>query len=186
MKDMRNRKATTPISRKWLFLAAALAVVLVAAGTYAWYVQRHGGANKVAPSPTVNYSPATSEDNKSIDERKNQPLPTSTSTSSNPASPSQSNMAVKITGVNISAGNMHVGNLVSNSTAGSCTLTAAQSGQNVQQLATSSVHLDVNDYDCGAFNIPTSKFPGSGKWQLSLTVTNGSDKVTDTYDITIP
>jgi hypothetical protein len=135
-----------------------------------------------SPSPSINYSPATSADNSAIEQSKDQPP----ATASPAAGAAQSTLDVRITGANVAAGNVHVGTLVSGTASGSCTLTAAKAGQQALQLGSSSVKSNVNEYDCGVFNVPTASFPASGTWTLSLQVTNGTGEGSGTYDVTIP
>jgi hypothetical protein len=78
--------------------------------------------------------------------------------------------------------------MVTDATTGTCTITATQ-GSTTVTLATNSIEVDVNNYDCGggAINVSTSQLtPNSGTWQLKLTVTSGSSQTSATSSITFP
>ena len=67
---------------------------------------------------------------------------------------------------------LHIGDTVTGTTSGACSLTASKSGEAPVTLATSNVKSDVNEYDCGAFNVPFTSFPSTGTWQVMLSVTS--------------
>ena len=182
---MKHRRLKLGVPKRKLFII--ISTILVLSGIAAYGIARHANTTSKT-NGTINYSPSSPADNKTIEERKNQPLPSTSAVTSNvsQSAPIQSSMVVKITGANVQSSNVHIGTLLSGTTGGTCVLTATQTGQNNLQLGMSNVRLDVNTYDCGVFNVPTTTFTKSGIWHLALTVTNGSDKVTDTYDVTIP
>lgn len=143
-------------------------------------------ASKVRPTNSVSYSAAPSADNNANNERKSSSSPAQTlnngSVSQTSSSPTYS---IQITNATVSNNNLHVGDVVSGITSGSCTLTASQTGQSTIQLATSSVHQDVNYYDCGVFNIATSTFPTSGSWNVTLTVIYNGESASNSASINI-
>lgn len=112
----------------------------------------------------------------------------SNSTNSSSSTPNTNNtgsFTVQIISDNVSNNNVHIGTMVSGIISGSCTLTATQTGQNTLTLGTSSVTQDVNNYDCGIFNVAKSTFPKTGTWQLLLTVTNNGLSSSGSANITI-
>ncbi len=95
------------------------------------------------------------------------------------------NFQVQIVSSSVNNGNLHIGDVVSGTTQGECTLTASQAGQSTLQLATSPVRQDVNDYDCGVFNISTSRFPTSGAWTIVLSVTENGTSASKSVTVNI-
>jgi hypothetical protein len=184
------KKSKMGATTRRLLVVAVIALIILA-GT-AYVLRRSKNSPRAIPAATktpINYSPSTKADNQAIENSKNQPLVTPTPAGSpmiSAPTPSPSNMLVQITGANVQSGNVHVGTLITGATTGSCVLSASKAGQNSTQLGTSDVRLDVSTYDCGVFNVPTSSFSSSGDWQLLLTLTSGTTKVTGTYDVTIP
>ena len=179
----------TKSNKKLFVIIVAALLALGAVGGYAYYKHAAKQTVKVGTAATIDYSKAPKADNKASDDRKSSSTPTSTlnNGSSGTASTVPSGgFTVQLTGANVQSTNVHIGTLVNGTTSGSCALTATQTGQSTLQLGSSSVQQDVNSYDCGVFNVPTSEFPTSGSWQLSLTVTSGSAKNTGTYNVTIP
>lgn len=173
-------------SKTLIAIIAAIVGVCIVAGVALHYRSNQSGTTK--PNTNIDYSPANSADNKTSEDQKDQSLPTPTPTGKPDVTPAPTSSAItaQITGANIQAGNVHVGTLVSGTTAGNCVLTAAKDGQSTVQLGSSNVRLNVNEYDCGVYNVPTSSFASSGMWRLTLTLTSGSDKVSGTYDVAIP
>jgi len=184
----RNVKARSKKRRQLLPpLALVLVVLLIVGAVVLIHHHRHQVATKqtatstssVKPQNTVDYSPATPSDNANNEGRKDSTSDTQTLTQSTPSNSAPTDTVdVTITNAkaeNDSSGNkvVHVGNIVSGVTSGSCTLTATKAGQTTI-TNNSSVQLDGNSYDCGAFNIPASSFPSSGTWNLKLNVTSGS------------
>jgi cytoskeletal protein RodZ len=110
---------------------------------------------------------------------------TTNSGSSTTGTNNTSSFTVQIVSDNVSDNNVHIGTMVSGTSSGSCTLTATQVGQNTLTLGTSSVKQDVNNYDCGIFNVRTSTFPSTGTWKLLLTVTNNGLSSSDSANVTI-
>ena len=45
------------------------------------------------------------------------------------------------------------------------------------------MRLDVDNYDCGVFNIATTTFPSSGSWELTLTVSSGNSTESNSVNI---
>lgn len=182
---------------KWHWkLLLPLLVLVLALGLGAWFVKSH--ENKITATSkstnttntgkgSIDYSPATPADNAANESRKSsssgsETLNSSGSTKSNGLSVTILNASV----ISDSGGNklVHIGNIVSGTSTGVCTLTASKSGQ-PDVNDTASVQLDGNNYDCGVFNTPVSKFPSSGTWLLTLTVTSGGSAGSATKSITI-
>lgn len=165
-------------------LLAAVLVLLLVGGAYALYHQHQSPkpnvSNPKTTSNPVSTKPSSPADNKPNEDRKtgNQASTLDSSTDTT------ASFSVKIVSTSVNGGNLHVGNQVFGTTSGSCTLTATKSNQTLQ-LATSSVHQDVNSYDCGAFNVSTSKFPSGGSWQLKLSVTADGATASDLATVTI-
>jgi len=174
--------------RKAILLIAPLILLLAAGSAYGLYYQRNHKAptsgTTTRPINSVSYGPSSPSDNTANNQRKNSSS-SETTLNTNPSAPSAT-FSAQIVSANVSSGNVHIGTLVSDTTSGTCTLTASQAGQQDITLDTTSVQLDVNNYDCGTLNIPTSKFTASGKWELTLTVSNNGQQTTTTTDITIP
>jgi uncharacterized protein YxeA len=172
-------------------LSALLSILVLASigyGAYYWHTKNVDNKNSgVAPVNTVNYSKAPSADNNANNQRKGSSTPATTldNGGSINSSSSSATFTVQIVSSNVNNGNVHIGNIVSGVTTGNCILTASQQGQNTLQLGSSSVHQDINNYDCGVFNIPTSSFTSSGNWQIKLTVTSGSSSASGTSVVTI-
>ena len=150
--------------------------------------------NKSSSTNTSSYNtkPAPSADNSQSQGTKTSPQgATNTgSTPSNPKNPTPGAPTYSVQIVNASLTNnntnLHVGTLVSGTTTGDCTLTATQNNGSPISLATSTVKEDVNNYDCGVYNVPVSKFPSSGAWKLTLTVTNNGESATASQNVSIP
>ena len=106
-----------------------------------------------------------------------------TATSNSPQTPNS--FSVKIVNSIVSSGNLHVGTIVTGISSGACTLTATQTGQATLNLGNSLVHQDVNTYDCGVYNISTTKFPTPGVWLIKLTITNNGNYSSDTANVNI-
>lgn len=176
-------------------IVGALIVLLLASGLGVAYVN-HSDHNStktkdtsdVRPENSVDYSPSSPSDSSENNTRKSNPTPAST-LDSGPTQSSGSNAtySVQITGANLTSNNtnVHVGTLVSGVTSGSCTLTATQGSQTVN-LQSSNVQQDVNQYDCGVYNIATTQFPSSGSWKLTLTVASNGVSNSDSATVNIP
>jgi hypothetical protein len=166
-----------------VYTIAAIIVVGVLASLYVYY---HHSPTKT----TSNQSLATSENtNSASNSNKTSSSPSSTldsgSSSSSSPTTTQPTFTVQIVSATINSGNLHIGTLVSGTSSGTCSLSASQSGQSTLQLATSNVEQNVNSYDCGVFNIPSSTFPTSGNWQLKLTVDSNNVTSYGAYPIDV-
>jgi cytoskeletal protein RodZ len=174
---------------KGLKLAVLLLVMAsLALGSY-FYLHNHDKQStvKVANTSKVDTSPAPAADNNANNNRKSSTSPNSTldtggsSTASSTPIQSTASFQPEIVSSSVNDGNLHIGTMVSGTTTGTCDLTAMKSGQAPLQLGTSNVTQDVNAYDCGVFNIATSKFPANGDWNITLSVTsNGATASTNT------
>lgn len=165
-----------------------VAVLALGVGSYFYFHNHAKNSSTASGSGTgVNLSPAPSADNNANNTRKGSSSPSGTldngGTSKPPTSPQS--FSAQIVSANVNNGNLHIGTNVSGTTTGNCVLTATKSSQPTLQLGSSQVRQDVNAYDCGVFNIPTSKFPVGGNWQLLLTVTNNGAASTGSATVTI-
>ena len=180
-------------NRYLLKLVAILCLVIIVVVAIVLFVNwKHTNTSKLSSTSNskpntsistdhINDTPAPSADNNSSESAKSFGTSNTKSGSSGSGSNSSS-FSDQIVSANVSNGNLHVGTAVYGTTSGNCTLTASQSSQATLTLGSSIVKQDVNYYDCGAFNIPTSTFPSSGVWELTLTVsvndTNASNSTT--------
>ncbi len=188
---MKNRSKKSSQSRRNALFGACLLLVIVAAGAV-YAVRRHSAPAtdskqaSVRPTNSVDYSAAPKADNNANEGRKSSSTPSTTLNNSSTTTPdtTPTNFTVQMSVSGPNNGNVHVGSLVNGTSTGTCTLTATQSGKAMLQLGTSSVAQDVNAYDCGVFNIPTSRF-SSGTWKLTLTVSNNGTKASDSANVTI-
>jgi hypothetical protein len=177
--------------RRFLWPVLVLVLIIVLASVFAYHQYRaskktstqSGGSSQPG---TISHSAAPAADNNANNARKGSSTPSSTlDNGGSSTSQATSTIGVQIVSDNITNGNLHIGTLVNGATSGTCSLSASQSGQSTLQLGTSSVRLDVNDYDCGVFNIPTSKFPTHGNWQLLLNVTSDGSSASGQATVTI-
>jgi hypothetical protein len=176
--------------------AFSAVIILVILGVCALiYINHHNRTSKnVSSSAKIDNKPAPAADNKANNTRKSSPSPSTTldsgSSTISPGSATSNqapapDFSVEIVNSSVESGNLHVGTMVSGTKSGTCTLTATKAGQSSLQLATSSVTQDVNAYDCGAYNIPTSKFTSNGTWNIILTVQSdgATNSATQSVDI---
>lgn len=187
---MAKKKKNSSDRRKYTILVTFVVVALALVGV-AFFIQHKNNdkrsskdsAPAAKQADSIDYSPSTPEDNAPNDARKSSKNPTDTLTDNPDAS--HAPLSAKIVNATVSGTNLHVGTLVVGATSGTCTLTASSAGKQVA-LATSSIKQNVNNYDCGVFNISTSAFPSSGSWQLTLTASNGTSQASDSTTVTIP
>lgn len=182
-----NRPRKTPASRSRTPLVVALILLVLLAGAVLLVYRHHqnstNAARAAAASNSAAKNAAPAADNSSNENRKASSSPSSTldTGGSSTSSSSPASFSVQIVNANVNNGNLHIGTLVNGITSGTCTLTASQSGQSTLQLGSSSVSQDVNNYDCGVFNIATSTFPTGGNWKIILTVSsNGASNSSNT------
>lgn len=184
-------KKTNQSHSKLIRLTTSVIILAVALSAFLLLTQNHKPINKksTASSRTYSTKPAPAADNK-----QSQAVKTGVSTA--PGSPNQSaqsstsnttkpTFSVQIVSSVVSNNNLHIGTLVSGTTVGACTLTASQQNQPTITLGTSNVRLDVNNYDCGVFNINTSKFSNSGIWKITLSVNYNGQTATNSVNVTI-
>jgi len=187
------KKPKSFTKKKKIVLIAALAVVLVGAGGVLAWSKHHNdvassdpdntksSSNSVKPRPqnSVDYSPATDDDNKASNEEKSKPTDNGTIDNNESAGPTAGNFTVTITGANADNTNKlaRVSSLVNGITEGTCTVKFAKSGQPAV-TASNQVTLITNSYACPNFAIPYGQFPTGGEWTVSLTVVNNNKQVT--------
>jgi hypothetical protein len=191
LQKTKNKKNT---HKYGIWIVALVLVVALAGGGY-WLTKKTDTSanfvNSDQKKSGINYSPAQPSDNSSNENRKSSPNPSTTlndggskTSSGSSTTTTGASFSVQLVSSNVNNGNVHVGTLVNGATTGDCTLTVSQSGQ-TSITRTSTVAQDVNDYDCGAFNIPTSDFPSSGTWNLNLTVISNGVQESDTSSVVI-
>jgi hypothetical protein len=177
-------KRTNKTSNHFARWATIVFLVLVLGGGVAYYYHDHhtkkvASSNTVNLVNTINYSPSTSQDNANNTRKDNglvtQTLNSPSSTNSTTTSPTNTQgITVTITRASISSNNLQVATLIGNASAGTCTLTLSQNGQE-SITQTESVQQQTNSYICPVYSVPLSNFPNQGQWNVSVSVTdNGS------------
>ena len=137
-------------------------------------------SNGIRPQNTVDYTPATKDDNKANEDRKDNPSTTPGTLDSSPVPTDE--FSVTVTGANPDNTNrvVRVGTLVEGTTTGTCTLAMSQTGQK-DVTSSNSVTLQNNSYVCPVFTIPFDSFPASGAWTVKVTITKDSKQATGTW-----
>lgn len=185
------KKPKSFTKKKKAALIAALIILLVGGGAaFAWSKHRNdvadsgntkpsGNSTKIRPQNSVDYSPATDDDNKAIDQEKANPSNNGTIDNNESSGPTAGNFTVTITGANADNTNKlaRVSSLVNGITDGTCTVKFTKSGQTAV-TATNQVALITNSYACPNFAIPYDQFPTGGEWTVSLTVVSNNKQVT--------
>jgi hypothetical protein len=169
--------------RRVLLPIAIVILVLIGAGVGYYYHSMKPVSNTESKKQTSYNAPNIAR------KASNNPSTTLDNGSTTPAktsSPATFTVQIVSSNVDDNNTNLHIGTMVNNLSEGNCMLTASQTGQATLQLGTSLVRQDVNYYDCGVFNIPTSKFPISGTWNLKLTVTNDGSEASTSSTTVIP
>ena len=180
MKINNNQKSKK--IRVLLLFATLLILLLIGAYyTYHNYSKKTVGNN---PTSSTKLSAAPEADNNPNDVRKNSNTQATTLNNNGSQTTNSNDFSVSINPV-VSSTNIHIGTLVNGVTNGSCILSASQDGKAVIQLRTSNVRVNVNNYDCGIFNIPISEFPSTGSWQLNLSVTSNGNTASVKRNINI-
>lgn len=186
-----NSKYTRSKNKSRLRPVLVVVVILIILGGGTTFLKYHhdttnNNKSGMHTTSSVNYPAPTSSENAASNDRKSSSSPSTTL--DNGTSTTQSSGAASFTDSIVSASvinnNVHVGTLVSGTTSGSCTLTASMSGKS-NIVRTSSVQRDVNNYDCGVFNIPTAYFTSNGNWTLTLTVSNNGKQATSSSSVAI-
>lgn len=182
-----KQKTPFPIKKRtnkkvMMLSIAAVALLLIAGGL--WYVKfgRDSNESGIRAENTVDYSPASPQDNQQAEEEKG-----TTNGNSDPKDPEEPpttpvEFSVTVTGANPDPTNKvaRVSTLVNGVTSGTCVVTFTKQGQpNV--TATNQVALQTNSYACPNFTVPYSQFPASGEWNVSVAVTNSNKTVTGTW-----
>lgn len=167
---------------RWVIVALLL-VAIAAAGLITNHYVNKKSSTQVSTVNGINYGPSSPQDNAPNNTRKSSPPSTSTQTLNTPPATSGNSQSapanpqgitVTITRANINNNALQVATIIGNATAGSCTLTASQNGQ--QSITqTEVVQLQTNVYVCPVFSIPIDNFPNLNGWNVSVSVTdNGS------------
>lgn len=172
-------------NRRVLLPALLVVIVLLIVGGY--ILHRHlSSATSTTPSTsahpqnTIDYSPAKPEDNAANSARKSSSNPAATLDNGPTASGSSNPLGVIIVNARRTGTDVRVGNIVTGTTTGTCSLSATQTGQTPPAPVTAQVKQDVNNYDCGVMHIA---LPNTGTWQVKLTVTSGSNSASATTKV---
>lgn len=185
MKKQKNPFPVKRKSKKKVIIIAVIVVALLLAAGSIWYVKANRDDNTIRPENTVDYSPATPDDNQAAEEQKGttssgQEDKPGTNDGQAPTAPVD--FSVTVTGANADPANKiaRVSTLVNGATAGTCVVTFTQTGQ-AKVIATNEVTLQTNSYVCPNFTIPYSQFPAGGAWNVSVAVTHNNKTVTGTW-----
>jgi len=192
---VKSTKTNKKINKPYIIIAIVV-VLIIAAGTgLLFHIHKTNTAKKtvtgkgvVRPVNSVDYSPGTAGDNAASEARKSSSSPSSNTTTG--ASGSSQSGSVKVSilnSVQVNSGGtqvLHVGNLVSGATSGTCTLTLSQSGQ-ASIIKNSQVILNAGNYYCGSWNVPVSEFPAGGSWNVGLSVTSNGSTGSDSSTVVI-
>lgn len=181
-----NRKS----NKKKSVALAVIGIVLIGAVVVIW--ARH---NRAATLNTDIATHSSAADNNANNSRKESSSPSSTlnngSTTNNTSTPSStgsgsstatnsSDETITVTRAGVVASNLQVGTLVNDGTSGTCTVNVSQTGQTT--ISTSNqVTLENNSYVCPVFSLPLSKFPNLGDWNVSVTLSSGSNSTTSSW-----
>jgi hypothetical protein len=156
-----------------------VAGVLLLAGAGAWYwsakQEKTLGPDQL---PGVNYDPATEQDNKDIEERKNADDPKDTSDSVSPTAPDDPTIGITLAaaGQDYPRGPVIARTVLSNATKGTCKLTLAKDAVKIERSA--QIILQGNYYTCEGFDVAYGDVsPGSWKLTLAVTTDKGTNKV---------
>ena len=106
--------------------------------------------------------------------------PTSSTSQNSTTNNSLSNVSLTITRAGVVGNNLQVGTLIDGSTSGTCTLSVSQTGQTTI-TASDQETTENNSYVCPVFNLPLSKFPNQGSWNVSIVFSNSSGSVTSSW-----
>jgi hypothetical protein len=168
-------------------IALILASVLLLAGFTLFILEKTHVINiyhksiaqesNVKPVNTVDYSPATANDNANNDQIKQNSLNDT---------PQVRPLTVTITRAtqDPSSKTLIIRALVDGTTSGSCTLELSR-GSGAELTKQASVIQQNNTYTCGGFNISQSELPGVGEWTVKLSVSNGSTTASANQNIMI-
>lgn len=180
------------IKRSKYLYTTWIIVLVLAIGLISYSVYKsYGKASSHAPatsSPTTKKTVPAADNNMTKQNKTNSSGASISGSGTSVKKSNTSSVANYTVLINVvSPGNntVHIGTQVSGTSIGSCTITAYKAGQPTLTLATGSVKMDVNAYDCGTYNIPTSKFTSSGTWQITLTVSNNGMTATDSSNVSI-
>jgi cytoskeletal protein RodZ len=189
---VQNRKKKSFFSLKKL-ISAIIIVLIIGAGFY--YVSNHNKNKTTAVAGSTNtnaslvkhssqpYPAPTTQDTAANDARKADPSSAATTldngSTATTSTTSPSSVSVLVTRASVVSGALEVGTQVSGATAGTCTLTATQSGAS-PVTKSNAVVAQNNAYVCPVFSLPTSDFPNQGSWDVSVSVNdNGSTASND-------
>lgn len=190
LRDRLRTKQNKKSPKKRILIIVGVFLLLCAAGGAFVWAKNKSEANKadkkkdtssdIRPQNSVDYSEADKDDNKDIENAKNNPPKESTTVDNQTTNPSGNvNFSVTVTGANSDNTNklVRVSTLVNGATSGTCTVTFSKSGQS-NVTATNQVELQNNSYVCPNFTIPYSQFPASGQWSVSVSVSSNGKTVT--------
>lgn len=149
------------VNKKW-FILAGIAVVLLGVGGY-FLLSHDKNSNKQSPVNKVNYGPPTKEEKaagdqqKAANEARDEVIKNST-----PSGTAQIVLVDANQYFDVVEARAYISNIYEDG--GTCTATYTLNNQTVKQSG--SAHKDASTTQCEAIDIPRSKFPSGGAWQL--------------------
>jgi len=185
---------TKKIYHKKLFVSAAI-VLLAVAGMFAYVYAFHGNlfgwkSTQATPS-TINYGPATSDQQKNgATIKSNGATSSSASGSDKPPAPTpipastQKSVSVSITAANQNGSILQIRALIGAvENNGTCTLTLSQAGQQTI-TKTAATQALASTSTCQGFDVPTSEL-STGVWHITITYDSPTLTGAATKDVTI-
>lgn len=162
------------MSKKTILIILAAVVVIAAGGIAAYLFSQKDERDSVRPANTVDYGPPKKEDSAGVQSDKDKIANGESKPDTGSPTPSpSSSMIVSFTQAQQSDSQVIIRALVDGATSGTCTLTASKSSQ-TSVTKTAPIGVQANYSICQGFDIPTSEFPASGEWKISITATNAS------------
>jgi len=130
------------------------------------------------PTSSIDYSPATANDNANNDQIKKNSLGDT---------PQSQPLNVTITRLtqNPDTKTLIVRALVEGASTGTCTLEFSQSNNPPQLTRQAQISQQNNIFICNGYDIPQSELPGTGTWSVKLTINDGSNSAFATQNIMI-
>lgn len=129
------------------------------------------------PSSTIDYSPATPNDNESINNQKNNSTDTTSTSSGEPIG-----AVLTAAGQDYSGGPVVIRVLVTGATTGVCNISLRKDG--VTKAYSRDVINSGTYYSCAALDIPASDLP-QGNWTLTVRVDSGDRSGSTSQEVTV-
>jgi cytoskeletal protein RodZ len=168
--------------KKMLLTIIIVIVILVVFGSVIWV--KHKNTPATANTATSSYPAENNSNNARKESSSPAPTlnngPTSSTSQNSTTNNSLSNVSLTITRAGVVGNNLQVGTLIDGSTSGTCTLSVSQTGQTTI-TASDQETTENNSYVCPVFNLPLSKFPNQGSWNVSIVFSNSSGSVTSSW-----